>query len=866
MNIFLHRKHLLLYLIVLIGLPLYGQTDTTIQTQPGQAVDFSFFHYRGLSVGLKTIDQPENGQLTGPNLIVGSSEFYTYTYQPNSGFVGEDSFTFTRLNCFTPALCLDTVTVTIQVQYPEVVAHQDVAFAMLDAESVEIDVIANDEGNGVDLSILNVPMVNNGVVSIENNKIYFQPKAGFEGIASFNYNVCNDYGKCDLATVNVVVNGVVPGASDTLRIFTGINESIPIITPASYQLDVNPSNGIFDATEDVPYYTPNTNFIGKDYISFSYGDFEQTVEVNVLNYRRNTFLKNDRAYVIPSKTVELDVFSNDDIEGNPCLESIGQPKYGSVFIDPENPGVLTYQAPAGFVGIDEFTYSSFGSNCSGELETATVTVFVSNFEPASSKYQMTTPKRTPLVIGYYVPIKDFTLKIKEKPQRGEILFLEGDVDTILLGRQVQGHNMMVYLPSDDMDKGSDEFEISYCLSPGSSSTTTNGGLINRGSIGTTTSACLYQKDVKVGVDILDIGTGTEPMCFGDCIWSGDTNFDGVVNLEDLLPIGLQMGEIGVERGPSEFDEWYGQESVDWSLSEEENQVRHIDTDGDSFISAADTNAIRDFYGRTHSMTSAKIPTYDYKVYLKGTSQLRPGDMMELEVYIGTDNAPAVDLYGFTFNLPYNQKFFKPGTMEIEFLPNSWITYNSPTLDMKNNATPGLLAAAFTRTNQAAISGFGKVAVMRGIVEDVILGTKLGDGEDIQIDFSELLTSTAGTGSGNTYGLEVDPFTLTIKLDNDNDSSEEEGRSEFENNRSKLFDGDLIAYPNPTSDFLNLYLNGGQNIQRVQLFDLNGRMLLDSGRLDARSAQVDLSRFVDGLYFAKVFAENGVVTKRVKVTR
>jgi hypothetical protein len=854
MNIFLHRKQLMLFLLVLIGIPLMGQTDTTIQTQPGEQVDLSFLHYRGLPLGLQTIDEPEHGQLNGPNLVLGNTEFFTYTYQPNEGFIGEDEFQFTRMTCFAPNLCLDTVTVTIQVQYPIVKAHQDVAFAMLNADAQEIDVLANDEGFGAELSILNVPMVNNGTARVENNKIYFQPKTGFEGIASFNYNVCNPYGECDLATVNVVVNGVVPGASDTLRIFTGLNEAIPIITPADYELNVSPANGAFADDGDVPYYTPNPNFLGKDYLTFSYGTFTQTVEVNVLDYRRNSFLVNDRAYVIPSKTVELDVFANDAIDGNPCLESISQPRYGSVYIDPENPGVLTYQAPSGFVGIDEFTYSSFGANCQGELETATVTVYVSNFEPASSKYQMTTPKRTPLVIGYYVPIKDFTMEIKEKPKRGQLLFLEGNVDTILLGRQITGHNMMVYLPSDNIDQGADDFEISYCLSPGSASSR---GFINRNSGG-----CLYQKNVKVEVEVLNIGSGQAPMCFGDCIWSGDTNFDGVVNLEDLLPIGLRMGEIGTERVPRQFNEWYGQESVDWAASEMENTSRHIDTDGDSFISAADTMAIRDFYGRTHSMTSAKIPTYDYKVYLKGTSRLRPGDMMELEVYIGTEQAPAVDLYGFTFNLPYNPRLFKPGTMEIEFLSNSWITYNSPTLDMENNNKAGLLAAAFTRTNQLAISGYGQVAVMRGVVTDIILGGKDEDGL-IEIDLDQLMTSTAGTGSGNAYGIEVDPFTLTIDLNDANTPETDEGR-EIVDDRRAIIDSDLIAFPNPARDQLTFHLNGGQNIQRVQLFDLNGRLISDSGRLNDRRTQLNVAAISDGVYMARVIAEKGVVAKRVKI--
>jgi len=854
MNIFLHRKHLLLFLLVLASIPIGAQLDTTLQTQPGEPVQFTFSHYRGLPAGLQTITPPTNGQLYGPSLVTGTTEFFTYVYEPSDGFLGEDAFTFTRLNCFAPSLCLDTVRVTIQIQYPEVEAHQDIAFAMLNAPAQPIDVLSNDEGYGADLSILNVPMVNNGTVSVENNTIYFQPDTGFEGIASFNYNVCNPYGKCDLTTVHVVVNGAVPGTTDTLRIFTGINEPIPIITPATYELDYSPINGSLENQGDVLHYQPAVDFTGKDYLSFSFGDFSQTIEVNVINYRRNTFLQNDRAYVIPGKTVELDVFANDDIVGNPCLESISQPKFGSVFLDPANPGVLNYQAPGGFVGIDEFTYASYGSDCQQTLETATVTVYVSNFEPSAPRYSMTTPKRTPLVIGYYVPIRDFTMSIKQKPASGQLLFLEGKVDTVLLGRTITGHNMMVYLPADQMNQGEDAFEISYCLSPGSLSA--QGEFTSRDG----SSDCLYQKDVKVVVNVLDIGSGQAPMCFGDCIWSGDTNFDGVVNLEDLLPIGLRMGEIGEARAPRVFNEWYGQETVEWSTSAVENTARHIDTDGDSFISAADTAAIRDFYGRTHSMTSTKIPTYDYKVYLKGTSRLQPGDMLELEVYIGTEEAPAVDLYGFTFNLPYNPQFFKPGTMEVEFLPNSWITYNSPILDMKNNSQSGLLEAAFTRTNQMAISGYGKVAIMRGVVEDIILGGKDEDGI-IELEMGELLTSTAGTGSGLSYGLDVAPFTLTIDLGGAGASHEQQPSTE---DIPAVIDSDLIVFPNPARDRLNLHLNGGQNMQRVQLFTLSGQLLSDSGSLNQRRTEVDLSHLPDGVYMARVIAENGLITRKISV--
>ena len=849
MNIFLHQRHLVLLLLCLFSLPLLGQVEEAIETRPGEAVDYSFFHYRGFPIGLGTVSEPSNGTLTGPVLQEGT-EIFKYTYLPNDGFLGEDAFSFTRLNCFYPGSCIDTVTVRITVRQALVTAEQDIAFAMMDADAIRIKVTENDFSESGVLELLNIPMVNNGTAEINSDgTISFTPNRGFEGIASFNYNVCNEFGICDLATVNVVVNDVSPGSSDTLRIFTSINEGIPILTPADYTLTRKPEYGYFDPTNSVPQYYPRDGFTGKDYISFGYGKFAQTIEINVLNYSKNDYLVNDKAYVIPGRTVEIDVFDNDDLMGSPCLESIAQPKYGAIYLDPENPGVLTYRAPAGFVGLDEFTYSAFTNNCQGAAETATVSVFVSNYEPAASKFFMTTPKRTPLVIGYYVPITDFTFQIKQAPNHGEILYLEGPQDTLIYGRRITGNNLMLYIPSEGMNSGLDEFEITYCLS----------GPTNSRSLDRDATGCSFQKDVKLSIDILDIGNGEEPMCFGDCIWSGDTNFDGVVNLDDMLQVGLHMGEVGEERPEVNLNQWYGQYGDNWDL-EADQMSKHVDTDGDSFISAGDTAAIAKFYGRTHSMTNAKIPTYDYKIYLRGTGRVRPGDMIELEVYIGNEDLPAIDLYGFTFNLPYNPRFFKPESMQIEFLPNSWITYNSPTLSMKHNNEKGLLATAFSRTNQSAISGFGKVAIMRGVVEDIITGIK---DKEIEIDLGDAFGATAATGSGLTYGLNAAPFKLIIDLDKEEDDVAE--TDERISDQGNLSDGsNLILFPNPVKNRLNFHLNGGQLIRGIQIFDLNGRLIINHNRLESRSAQIEVAGLSEGLYIAKVQTDKGLITKKVKV--
>jgi hypothetical protein len=95
------------------------------------------------------------------------------------------------------------------------------------------------------------------------------------------------------------------------------------------------------------------------------------------------------------------------------------------------------------------------------------------------------------------------------------------------------------------------------------------------------------------------------MCFDDCIWAGDTNFDGIVNMEDLLPIGLCMGEVGIPRQDVNLSaQWYGQYGDDWSPYAPMD-LKHLDTDGDSIITALDTVAINNFYGNTHSHDTSR---------------------------------------------------------------------------------------------------------------------------------------------------------------------------------------------------------------------------------------------------------------------
>ena len=839
MNISLPKTTLAVIAMVLC-IPLFGQRDTTLTIAAGETAEISFNHYKRMRYGLGITQPPQNGTATDPTLL--SGDLYQIRYQPDHGFYGTDVFSFSYMECISRFSCRREVTVTVVVEKNTVVANMDLAYAEMNSGPIPIAVTSNDESTNGVLNVISIPMTNNGTAELaaEAGTVLFTPDPDFTGIANFNYTVCDGTGVCDRATVNVAIIDPAAQEIDTTRIFTNKNESVPVFIPPFYELIGGPESGTFSRDGQVPYYFPEEDFTGSDFMRFSGQNNDRVIEVVVVDYVRNTFAMDDQAFVSPGDFVEIDVLANDAFGYNSCFRSLGQPKYGQLTTIPGASGFVTYEAPEQFTGIDEFTYTISDPDCSEKEETATVSVYVSNYEPAYSKFFMSTPKLTPLVIGYNVPINDFSFDIESQGDLGEVVFLEGQRDTVIYGQHISGYNLILYLPDSGVSSGTDEFELTYC------NTSTDDG------------TCRLRKGIKVEIDILDIGEGVEPMCFDDCIWSGDTNFDGIVNIEDLLPIGLYMGEVGEVRRERDLNQWYGQYGDDWQVEmSERTNIKHVDTNGDSIITSWDTLAINRFYGNTHSMTAAKIPAYDFEIRLEGNIIAQPGDMIELDMVIGNTKAPANDLYGFTFSIPYNRRFFKQEGANIGFERNSWIKYNSPVLTMTRNALPGLLEAGFTRTNGIPISGFGKVGTLRLVIHDDITGIK--DGK-IDVELGDISTATATLGNGQNVGVVVAPHTITIDL----------GQSEQDDTEtaapSRPLEQRLKAFPNPAGEVLNLHLNGGEEITGYELYNMTGQLVKSAQNIQERAFQISLSDLNNGMYALRVMTPSGLTSRMIEVQR
>lgn len=149
--------------------------------------------------GTVTID--DNGSANDP-----SDDIITYT--PTPDYNGSDSFEYTLCNSLG-----DCSTATVTVEIDPVVDAEDDTVVTLRNTPVTIDALANDN----DLPSLgtltvtspsngNVVLLDNGTADPSDDRMEYNPNAGYQGMDSFEYVLCDSHGNCSAATVTVIIN------------------------------------------------------------------------------------------------------------------------------------------------------------------------------------------------------------------------------------------------------------------------------------------------------------------------------------------------------------------------------------------------------------------------------------------------------------------------------------------------------------------------------------------------------------------------------------------------------------------------------------------------------------------------------------
>ncbi|TNF23494.1 MAG: tandem-95 repeat protein [Deltaproteobacteria bacterium] len=303
-------------------------------------------------------------------------------YSPETGFVGEDSFSYTvRDGAGNTA----TATVTITVGGPAGPTAVDDAGAVDEDGEVVIDVLGNDTGDTLTVGTVGVAI--HGTAEVAEGGVRYVPDADFAGEDGFAYTACDAAGACASARVTVTVAAVPdpPLALDD-------------VTSAVGELSFDPTSNDVDADGGAPRvtsitspwrgeatlgddglitYTPPVGFIGIDVMSYTVEDAEGAsatawVALDVRATPNTAPLAAADAFIVDDGAAsDLDVLANDSDGDALAVVAVQEPRRGFVSF---GDGVLVYHPDHGFCGEVSFGYTV--SDAGGAASSATVTLAV----------------------------------------------------------------------------------------------------------------------------------------------------------------------------------------------------------------------------------------------------------------------------------------------------------------------------------------------------------------------------------------------------------------------------------------------------------------------------------------------------------
>lgn len=252
--------------------------DDSATTRPGQAVSITVLgndtdaDSDTLAVTANT--SPANGTVTRTGNV--------FTYAPNAGYVGTDSFEYTISDGFGGT---DTAVVTITSNNRPPVAVDDSASMIAGGSPITIAVRANDpadpDGDTVTITAFTQP-ANGSVVKNANDTFTFTPANGFSGVTTFTYTIADGFGGTSTATVTINVVNQPPVARDDSATTAGTRPvAIPVMVndsdPDNHVIAVTgattPANGaaVVNANGTITY-TANTGFQGTDTFFYTIRD------------------------------------------------------------------------------------------------------------------------------------------------------------------------------------------------------------------------------------------------------------------------------------------------------------------------------------------------------------------------------------------------------------------------------------------------------------------------------------------------------------------------------------------------------------------------------------------------------------------
>lgn len=315
-----------------------------------------------------------------------------FTYTPNTGYSGPDSFTFIA-NDGTDDSAEATVSITVGNS-----SGNNAPVAASDSVNTPVNAPLNGTLTATDAD--NDPLTfaiggttpsHGSVVVGQDGSYTYTPANNFTGTDSFTFTA-ND-GTTDSAEATITIH-VGSSSGNTAPVATSASFNTPLNTalsdnlhatdadgdPLTFAKGAGPSHGTATVNSDGSFtYTPNNSFTGTDTFTFTANDGTDTSNSGTITIHVGTSSGNtppdatDASFNTPAGTALSDTVQATDADGDTLtFAKVTSPTHGSLILNLN--GSFTYTPNGGFNGTDSFTFTANDGTATSAPATVTIHV------------------------------------------------------------------------------------------------------------------------------------------------------------------------------------------------------------------------------------------------------------------------------------------------------------------------------------------------------------------------------------------------------------------------------------------------------------------------------------------------------------
>ena len=344
--------------------------------------------------------------------------------------------------------------------------------------------------------------------------------------------------------------------------------------------------------------------------------------------------------------------------------------------------------------------------------------------------------------------------------------------------------------------------------------------------------------------------------FNDCVFPGDANDDGLVNIFDILNLGIGFNKLGEVRPNADINPVL-QAAFDWGFATFfDLDFKHIDCDGNGIVNATDYEAIDQNYQR---VTTAK--EFEIDATLPEVSLVFPANTITINpnqteisipgnLVVGANSISVDNLYGIALAVDYDKALIREVKTTYDstsFLGNTDILARKKLL-----AEEGQVAYGITRTNQIGVNGAGDIAELAFILDLDIIGGR--SEAEIELDIIDLIVVDS---AGREIPVSVSDASSSVTVIFDENA--------LVNTEEQLVAQQFAIYPNPVKETLIIDLSKEVNLADgyLEIFNTLGQQVIRQS-LTTHQTVLPVTTLESGVYWVKINTEDGVGIREIVV--